>query len=412
MVTGTEAPAAFTFGATDGSNGLDLPSEFLTYLSNLRQHFHQNPEVGYEEYETSRTIWSHLESQGLDVKGPVAQTGLYVDIHGELPGPHIGYRCDMDALPLSDAKEVPYASKAAGVTHACGHDAHITIGLGVALSLNRQRHRLNGSVRVFFQPNEEGDPSGSIPMIESGICDPLSAVYCVHVDPTIDVGQFGAMEGQVTAASDRLRVDIRSHTTGHSARPHQVPDTIWIATQLLNEYYQFAGRVSDARLPAVFTACRIRGGHTHNVIPSSISFEGTLRTLHEESRIQVLEYMERAASRMAALHGVSIQLVKVGWLPSLINHPELCNHVQDCIQELHGEQAAVTKQMPSMGSEDFAHYIQRIPGMLVRIGSRSGDRTAYPLHDAHFDIDERALGLAVSLMTRVLMQHCRKQIVG
>lgn len=410
MPTGTEIPAPYLFQESASRNGLDLPDDFLTYLSRLRRHFHQHPETGFNEHKTSQTIRTHLESQGLKVNGPVAQTGLYIDIHGDRSGPYIGYRCDIDALPLSDAKEVSYSSRNAGVTHACGHDAHIAVGLGVALNLNRQRHALEGSVRVFFQPNEEGDPSGSLPMIESGICDPLSAVYCIHVDPTLDVGQFGIPAGQVTAASDRLRIDIRSHTTGHSARPHQVRDTIWIATQLLNQFYQYVGRVTDTRLPAVFTVCRFQGGHAHNVIPSEVSFEGTLRTLHAESRAQLLDYMENTVSQMAQLHDVSISLVKVGWLPSLVNNPLLSDNVNDCVQELHGEKAAIRIDVPSMGSEDFAHYVQLIPGMLVRIGTRSGESTSYPLHDAHFDLDERTLGLAVSLMTRVLLRHCQKQI--
>ena len=412
MSTGVIEPAAYTYRQAESSNGLDLPEDFLTYLSQLRRHFHQYPEVGYNEHATSRTIRKHLESQGLEVQGPVAQTGVFVDIHGHRPGPHIGYRCDMDALPLTDAKEVSYSSKNSGVTHACGHDAHITVGLGVALILNRLRHALEGSVRVFFQPNEEGDPSGSLPMIESGVCDPLSAVYCIHVDPTLDRGLFGIPAGQVTATSDRLRVDIRSHTTGHSARPHEVCDTIWIATQLLNQFYQLAGRVTDVRQPAVFTACRFQGGNAHNVIPSEASFEGTLRTLHTESRARLLEYMEKTASRMAQLHDVSIRLVKVGWLPSLVNHPKLCDNVYQCVSNMHGREAAIRISVPSMGSEDFAHYVQLLPGMLVRVGSRSGDSTAYPLHDAHFDLDERALGPAVSLMTQVLLRHCRKQITS
>ncbi|MDE2730061.1 MAG: amidohydrolase [Bacteroidota bacterium] len=411
MSSSVVEPAVYTDTQSGSLNGLDLPDEFLTYLLQLRRHFHRYPEVGYDEHATSRTIRTHLESQGLEVQGPVAQTGMFVDIHGHRPGPHVGYRCDMDALPLADAKKVSYSSKNNGVTHACGHDAHITIGLGVALTLNRLRESLEGSVRVFFQPNEEGDPSGSLPMIESGLCDPLSAVYCIHVDPTLDLGQFGIQAGQVTAASDRLRVNVRAQTTGHSARPHEVRDTIWIATQLLNQFYQLVGRVTDARLPAVYTACRFQGGNAHNVIPSEVSFEGTLRTLHTKSRARLLDYMEETARRMAQLHDVSIRLVRVGWLPSLVNHPLLCENVHRCVRSLHGEEAAIRISVPSMGSEDFAHYVQLIPGMLVRVGTRSGASTAYPLHDAHFDLDERALGPAVSLMTQVLLRHCRKQII-
>lgn len=410
MPSEATVPSAYTFTELASRNGLDLPDDFLGYLSDLRRHLHQNPEVGYDEYDTSRTVRSHLEDQGFEVHGPIAKTGLYVDIHGDLPGPHIGYRCDMDALPLLDGKDVSYASKRTGVTHACGHDAHTTIGIGVALMLKRLRPMLAGSVRVFFQPNEEGDPSGSLPMIEAGLCDPLSAVYCVHVDPTLDVGLFGIPVGQVTAASNRLRVDIKSHTTGHSARPHEVRDTIWIATQLLNQFYQYVGRLTDSRHSAVLTICRFQAGQSHNVIPSGVTFEGTLRTLHKESRSKLLELMEKTAGHMAQLHDVSIHLTKVGWLPSLFNDPRLCDNVRECVIDMHGKDAAVHIDVPSMGSEDFAHYIEVLPGMLVRVGTRSGSSTSYPLHDSHFDVDERALGLTVSLMAQVLIRHCQKQI--
>ena len=406
------APSAYVFVDADrNGQSSSLQAEFLEYLSAIRRHFHRYPEVGFEEHATSRLVRNHLECHGLEIVGPVAETGLYVDIIGDHPGPHIGYRCDMDALKLTDAKRVSYASQNSGTAHGCGHDAHTAIGLGVALMLHARKSRMHGSVRVVFQPNEEGDPSGSVPMVEAGVCDPLEAIYCIHVDPTLDTGQFGVPEGQVTAASDRLLIRVSAPGTGHSARPHQVRDTIWIATQLLNQYYQYVGRITDARNAAILTICRIQGGRTHNVIPNEVTFEGTLRTLNEADRKYLNAYMQRTAAQFAALHDVTIDLSRVGGLPPVINDARLRGNVRSAIVDLFGAKAPVDICVPSMGSEDFANYLEWVPGMLVRVGTRSGKSTAYPLHHASFDLDETALGLTVQLMTLVLMRHLRNQIL-
>ncbi len=402
------APSPFSF-PTSHTNG-QFSGEFTDYLINLRRHLHRNPEVGYKEFATSRLIREHLESHDLQVSGPHAKTGLYVDIDGKHPGPHIGFRCDIDALKLQDAKTIGYASRNAGAAHACGHDAHTTIGIGLALNLQRFRSSLHGCVRVFFQPNEEGTPSGSLPMIEAGVCDPLEALYCMHVDPTLDVGQFGVPEGQVTASSERIRVEVHARSTGHSARPHNTKDTIWITTQLLSQYYQYIGRVTDARNPAVFTVCMIGGGMAHNVIPSKAWFEGALRCLSEPDQIFLLDYMRRTAEHFASIHGVKIDFNRVESLPAVINNPSLGRNVCACIQELFDESAAIGICVPSMGAEDFANYLAHVPGMLIRVGTRSSKATSYPLHDAHFDIDEKALAYSVQLMTKVMIRHLKSKI--
>ncbi len=402
------APEPYSFSPTP-LNG-QFPVDFVDYLINLRRHLHRNPEVGYEEFKTSQLIRTHLESHGLHVSGPHAKTGLYVDIDGYEKGPHIGFRCDIDALKLQDAKRVSYASINPVATHACGHDAHTVIGIGLAINLHRLRSDLKGRARIFFQPNEEGNPSGSIPMIKAGVCDPLDALYCMHVDPTLDLGQFGVPEGQVTASSERIRVEVHTRSTGHSARPHKVKDTIWIATQLLSQYYQYIGRITDARNPSVFTACMIGGGMAHNVVPSTAWFEGALRCLNEQDRIFLLDYMARTAENFALTHGVKIDFIRVEGLPPVINNPALGKNVRICTQELFGAHAAVTICVPSMGAEDFANYLEHVPGMLIRVGTRSSKATSYPLHDAHFDIDEKALALSVELMTRVIFRHLNSKI--
>lgn len=389
-----------------------LPEDFVGLLIQIRRHIHRNPELGFEEVATSRFIRDTLEAYGLDVIGPLAGTGLYVDIEGARPGGHIGYRADIDALPIQELTEVPFCSNNPGVAHLCGHDAHTTMAIGIALLLHRLRDQLHGTVRVFFQPNEEGMPSGAPRMIHDGVLDGLSAAYAVHVDPSLKVGQFGLRVGAVTAAADRFRVVVRGHSTGHSARPHQAKDTVWLATQVAQAYYPLVGRITDPRLPAILTICRFHGGEGYNVIPSEVEFGGTLRCTNEADREFLLGHMARIAGHYAELYGVDIEVETDHGSPPVINDGRLVRLVERTAHDLYGDGAPFFFDLPSMGAEDFAHYLKHIPGVLVRLGTSSGPSTSYPVHDARFDLDERALGLGVRLMTTVLMRHLADKVLG
>ena len=362
--------------------------------------------------KTAQHLREILAKRGLRVSEPLGGTGFYVDIEGAHPGPSIGYRAEMDGLPVQDLKQTPYTSEHAGVMHACGHDAHMAIAVGVALTLHRVRRQLHGMVRVFFQPNEEGAPSGSVPMIREGVLDGLEAAYCIHVDPTLHVGTYGLVNGIVTASSDWFRVRVCAPTTGHSARPHQAKDTIWIATLLLQQFYQLLGRITDARNPAVLTVCIFNGGTAYNVVPCEVEFEGSLRFLNEDDRDRVIHHMQRTVEQFAALHDVKIHIDFRSGLSSVVNDARMVSHVRETIRLLFTDSATVNIPVPSMGSEDFANYLEYIPGMLLRVGTRSTRHTSFPLHDAHFDIDEHALAPTVQLMSSVLMGHLEQRILA
>lgn len=389
-----------------------LPENFQPLLVSIRRYLHMHPELGFEETQTSRFIRNKLGSYGLEVQGPIAQTGLYVDIEGAHDGPAIGYRADIDALPIQDAKQVPYASEHEGVAHLCGHDAHTTIGIGVAMLLHELRDQLHGTVRVFFQPNEEGSPSGSISMIRDGVLEGLDAAYCIHVDPTVEVGRYGLIVGPVTAAADRFEVTISALSTGHSARPHQAKDTVWIANQLVTLFYQFAGRITDARNPAVFTVCRFNAGEAFNVIPAKVTFGGTLRCTNNDDRDYLKRAFRRTAEQFAALHDVGIDVEYDQGVPAVENDGRLIRNTEATIAQLFGDEAIYQVPLPSMGSEDFANYLSYVPGALIRVGTSSGPRTSHPLHDACFDIDEAALAPTAQLMAGVLINHLRNHVTG
>lgn len=386
-----------------------IPDSFIRYLTEVRRHLHRHPELGFEERETHAYLRDLLESHGLEVQGPVAGTGLYVDIEGTERGAMVAYRADIDALPTQDAKEADYASTNDGVAHLCGHDAHSTIAVGVALILHQNRDRLKGTVRVFFQPNEEGMPGGASSMIDDGVVDGVEAVYAIHVDPSLEVGKYGLLAGPITASTDQFRVRINARSSGHSARPHETVDTIWVATEVMNTLYQLIGRVTDARNPSVLTICRIRGGDAYNVIPSEVEFGGTLRTTNVDDRAAIIRHVRKVADELATLHGAVADVEIRSGSPPVDNDRRLIEAVERSIEDFLGPEAIYHIPRPSMGAEDFAHYLELVPGMLLRVGTFSGGSTAYPLHDAHFDIDERALAPTAALMARTLIRHLEQR---
>ncbi|MES3629295.1 MAG: amidohydrolase [Longimonas sp.] len=391
---------------------LEQDTSLASLLIGIRRHLHRNPEVGMNEHATSRFISKTLQAYGMTVRGPVAGTGLFVDIGPKDPTqPIVAYRADIDALPTQDQKhDVPYRSQRQGVAHLCGHDAHTAMGIGIALALQRRKDELPGRVRVFFQPNEEGLPSGAPLMIDAGVLDGVGAVYAVHVDPSLSVGRYGLIAGAATASSDRFDVHVRQDGSGHSARPQEGIDTVWVAHQVMNAFYQLSGRITDARNPAVLTVCKLDGSQAHNVIPERASFGGTLRTTQPDDRARLRDKMEDLTQLWSTQTGASIELDFEDGSPPVMNDPMLIEHTADTISDEFGPQAVHRIAQNSMGGEDFAHYLKHVPGAFVRVGTASGPATKYPLHHQCFDIDETALLPTVRLMRTVLVRHLERNL--
>lgn len=377
-------------------------------LISVRRHLHQYPEIGFVERETSRYLQTLLEEHGFDIIAPLAGTGFAIEIEGAHPGPCIGYRSELDALPTPDAKKVSYASRHPDTGHLCGHDAHMAVAVGVALLLDQRREQLHGTVRVIFQPNEESIPTGAPRMIADGAIDGLREIYCIHCDPTLEVGQVGLRHGTVTAGAASWMVHVYSQEAGHSARPHQSIDTVWLANQILASFYQLPGRVHDARRSAVLTACRFHGGNSLNVIPNEVEFGGTLRSIDMEAMRLLSSRMHDAAMSIGELYGAEVRYEADLGLPPVENDPVLVDVVQQAVEDLIGPDAIFRIPESSMGGEDFAFYVQHIPGALIRVGTRGGPETGYPLHHSCFDIDERALPLAAHVMTETLSRRLKR----
>jgi len=389
-----------------------VSQQLSTLLSSVRRHLHMHPEVGFQEHATSAFIRRVLEMHGMVPGPPIAGTGVYVDIVGSPTGRAVGYRADIDALPIQDEKTVPYASTVPGVAHLCGHDAHTAVAIGVAVLLHELRDTLEGTARIFFQPNEEGNPSGAPRMIEAGILEGLEAVYAMHVDPTLEVGKIGLISGAISAAADQFRITIRGGSTGHSSRPHEHVDTVWIAVQVANALYQMLGRITDARSPAVLTICRLRGGEAYNVIPAAVEMGGTLRSTDPAGRDRIKGHIRTIAESIASLYGAQAEVNILSGSPAVLNDRRLVAHVDECARRLIGPDAVYRVPRPSMGSEDFAHYVQHIPGALVRLGTSSGPDTRHTLHDGLFDLDEASLAPGARLMAQVILGHLDQGVLA
>ncbi|MEM1053989.1 MAG: amidohydrolase [Bacteroidota bacterium] len=376
-------------------------------LVSLRRTLHAHPEVGFNEHRTSGVLRTWLKERGLDPGRAMAGTGFAVEIAGTRPGPIVAYRADMDALPIEEATDVPYRSQNPGVMHACGHDAHMAIACGVAVLADARRDEIHGTLRVLFQPNEESSPSGAPVMIEDGALEGVEAAYAVHVDPALAVGRVGLRAGTLTAACSPFTITVASGKSGHSARPHETADTVWITQQIMAELYQLAGRVTDARRPAVITITRVRGGDALNVIPSNVEFGGTLRCADDETLTFLREKIRRVAGALGAVYNADVDVDYAHALPAVVNHPDAISRARETTRDLFGEQAIIEMPLPSMGGEDFSYILKKVPGAMVRIGTASDERTRYPLHHSRFDLDEAALPLAARLMTEVCLRELK-----
>jgi amidohydrolase len=247
-------------------------------------------------------------------------------------------------------------------------------------------------------------------MIKAGVLDGVDSVYCIHVDPTLGVGRYGLLDGAITAASDRFDVYVRHEGSGHSARPHEGTDTVWVATQIINAFYQLAGRITDARNATVLSVCRLFGSEAHNVIPDTVEFGGTLRTTSTEDRKMLRQKMAQIAKQTAATFGATANMEVEKGAPPVINEPLLIKNVEDVVREAYGPQAIYEIPQSSMGGEDFSYYLDHVPGALIRVGTASSPETSHPLHDHRFDIDETPLAPTAKLMARAMIRHLKRDI--
>ncbi|HUG52118.1 MAG TPA: amidohydrolase [Vicinamibacteria bacterium] len=380
-------------------------------LVETRRDIHRHPELGNREVRTGRLVADRLRALGLDVRHPVAKTGVVAVLRGGRPGPVVALRADLDALPIQERNDVPYRSVNAGVKHACGHDAHTTIVLGTAEVLATMRDRLPGTVVFLFQPAEEGPPEGeeggASLMIEEGVLEEpkVQAMYGLHMDPNLPVGEVGWSVGPIFASSDRFVIEVQGRKT-HGAYPHTGLDPVPVAAQLVQALQLIVSRQIDAQNPKVLTIGSIHGGNRFNIIADQVVLEGTIRTLDAEVRRLLKERIQRTTAGLADAHGVTASVRWVGdGNPPTVNDAALTRASLASLQRVYG--ADRTREVaPQMGAEDFSAFAERVPALYVKMGVRNEARgiTAM-IHTEDFDIDEAVLPLGVKAMATMAWDY-------
>lgn len=378
---------------------LESAMKIKDQLVSWRRDFHMHPELGFEESRPAGIVADTLKEIGIRVDTGVGVTGV-VGYLGE-GSPVVGIRADMDALPLQEANDVSYASQNPGVMHACGHDAHTAILLGVARILSEMPGRPLGEIRFLFQPSEEDWDeelkSGATLMIEDGALEGLDAVIALHVDNNTPTGQIEISGGKASAAVDSFLATIIGQG-GHGAYPHKTVDPTFILAQVINAIHGIRARRIQPIRSAVISIGSIHAGHTSNVIPDSLEMMGTIRSFDTEVREQLSEELEKAFAISRAFGGDYTLTIDKGF-PPMYNDPEVAELIRQTASEMLGEDK-VNEDEAQMGAEDFSYMSQLAPGAMLSLGVKIDD-TPRPAHSPTFDINEDALPIGAALLAEV-----------
>lgn len=377
-------------------------------LIDLRRHFHAHPELSREEHETTRELAHTLEEQGLRVTVSDDGLGLYADLEpagGFDPTRHrtVAIRSDIDALAIVEETGLPFASQNPGVMHACGHDMHIACVTGAALALTDLRADLPGRLRFVYQHAEEVAPGGALDMVRAGVMEGVDRILGLHCDPTMEVGTVGVRVGPFTAAADSFDLTIQG-TGGHSARPHEGVDTVFVATRVIGDLYQAASRLFDARSPIVIAVGSIHGGQTYNVIPDQVALKGTVRSLDPNYRLKLRELFEQITAATCATYGATYTLRFKHGAPAVINDARVTDVIARVASDLLGPDAVHTIPLPSMGAEDFSEFLQVVPGAMFRLGTLTPGAESHFLHSPRFNPDERAIAVGARILARAALR--------
>lgn len=388
-----------------------------------RRDFHQNPELGNREVRTSKAVADHLRRLGLEVRTGIATTGVVAVLKGGRPGPRIAIRADMDALPVTERNDLPFASKAkstfrgetVGVMHACGHDAHTSILMGVAEALAAMKADLPGEVLFVFQPAEEGPPDGeeggADEMLRQGIFRDFKpeAVFGLHVFSTLNAGQIGWRSGPAMAASDRFNIVIKGRQT-HGSRPWGGIDPIVAAADVIGSAQTIVSRRQNiSKLPVVVTFGAIKGGIRYNIIPDEVELIGTIRTFDEGMRQAVFKDLQNVAEHVAAAHGATAvaKIPDTKGNPVTANDPALTARMVPSLRRAVGD-ANVVEMDLNMGAEDFSYYAREVPGFFFFVGAtpKGQDPVKAPSnHSPEFFLDESALDVGLRSMLQVTLDY-------
>ncbi|MGO1316715.1 MAG: amidohydrolase [Cellulomonadaceae bacterium] len=375
-----------------------MARELHDELVAVRRDIHAHPEIARTEVRTTALVADRLRAAGLSPR-LLPGTGLVCDIGTRDGQRRIALRADIDALPLQETSGLPYASTVPGVAHACGHDVHTTVLLGTGLVLARlaEAGGLPNPVRLIFQPAEEVQPGGALDVIGAGALDGVDRIYAVHCDPKVDVGRVGTRIGPITSASDEVTVTFRS-AGGHTSRPHLTGDLVFAMGQVVTQVPAVLGRRLDPRAGVNLTWGAVAAGKAHNAIPGVGTLRGTLRCLEARAWEHAGQVLEDAVEQVVAPYGVSVEVQHHRGVPPVVND-EACTADIEAAARATLEPGAVLLTEQSLGGEDFAWYLTKVPGALARLGTRTPGGPSFDIHQGDLRIDERAIETGVRLLS-------------
>jgi amidohydrolase len=370
-------------------------------LVEWRRRFHQYPELGFEEFSTAKFVSQKLTEWGIDHQTGIAKTGIVAIIKSNHPGPVFAIRADMDALPIQEENQVPYRSQHHGIMHACGHDGHTAIALGTAYYLSTHRDQFKGTVKIIFQPAEEG-PGGAKPMIESGVLQnpDVEAIIGLHLWNNLELGTIGVRSGPLMAAVECFNCTIYGKG-GHGAMPEQTVDSIVISAQIINALQTIVSRNVNPLDSAVVTVGELHAGTALNVIADTAKMSGTVRYFNPELENFIGKRIESIIAGICNSHGAEYELNYWQLYPPVINDHYLTELVESVAMEVIETPFGIVPQCQTMGGEDMSFFLQEIPGCYFFLGSANKSKGLnFPHHHPHFDFDESVLCMGVEIFVR------------
>lgn len=376
-------------------------------LIEWRRQFHQYPELGFQEHQTAAFVAQKLQSWGIEHQTGIAETGIVATIAGQRPGPVLAIRADMDALPIQEENSVDYRSRHPGRMHACGHDGHTAIALGTAYYLSRHPDRFCGTVKLIFQPAEEG-PGGALPMIEAGVLQhpKVDAIIGLHLWNNLPLGSVGVRESAMMAAVEVFDLLIQGRG-GHGAIPHQTVDSIVVGAQIVNAIQSIVSRNVDPLKSAVVTVGEFHAGRAHNVIADTAKLTGTVRYFDPGLKGFFQQRLEQMIGGICQSHDATYQFDYQVLYPPVINDRTIAQLVRSVAETVIETPLGIVPDCQTMGGEDMSFFLQEVPGCYFFLGSANLNRgLSYPHHHPRFDFDEAALGLGVELFVRCVEQFC------
>ncbi len=376
------------------------------YIIAMREYFHENPELSFKEFKTADRLEKELRDMGLNPKR-ITETGIIADIKGK-GKKTVAIRADIDALPVTEENKVDYVSKNKGVMHACGHDTHMAMLLGAAKMLIAEKEKLNGNIRLIFQPAEELPPGGAVGMIKNGALDGVDYIIGQHIMGFIPAGKIAIYYKEMMANADEF--DIKIHGKGgHGSAPQDSIDAIYITAHLIEMLNTIVSREIDPQEPAVITTGTVNSGYRYNIIAAHAELTGTVRTFNIEVQEKIIKRIKDILEGLKSIYGIEYEYEYKKGYPVLVNNEKIAKYIEEAAKRVVGKDNIIYPK-PNMGGEDFAYFLQKVPGSYYFIGGSNPERGIDSMnHSPTFDVDESALYTGAKVLKEAAMEILNKE---